>query len=225
MIKEIIAQENKEAKQSTMEKLDKFKSENGTSFPEAKAFADNLFNGENDGYYSDYSDRYDRTPKNGENGSWTDERGESKYIPSDATEKGRAGIAKLAEYGMDGIEYKNCEPDYSKCSEGTVQIENMTANRPDNFAQANEKLAEQWNDKARDGRTDWTDEDVDKWRKENKLSWHECCDTKTMHLVSQDIHGDATSVFPHLGGVAECKARDSIGGGFDEQSKNGNLGS
>ena len=42
MIKEIIAQENKEAKQNTMDKLEKFKSEDGTSFSEAKAFADNL---------------------------------------------------------------------------------------------------------------------------------------------------------------------------------------
>lgn len=216
MIKEIIAQENKEAKQNTMEKLEKFKSEDGTSFFEAKAFADSLFKGESDGFYTDYIDRYKQTPKNGEFGYWDGERGESKFTPSAETEKGRAGIEKLAEYGMDGIEYKNCEPDYSRCSEGTVRIDNMTEFRASNFAQADEKLAEQWNAKSKDGRTDWSAEDVDKWRNESKLSWHECCDTQTMHLVSRDIHGADTSVFTHSGGVAECKARDNIGGGFDE---------
>ena len=216
MIKEIIAQENKEAKQNTMEKLEKFKSEDGTSISEAKAFADNLFKGESDGFYTDYIDRYNQTPKNGEFGSWDGDRGESKFTPSAETEKGRAGIEKLAEYRMDGIEYKNCEPDYSRCSEGTVRIDNMTEFRASNFAQADEKLAEQWNAKSKDGRTDWSAEDVDKWRHESKLSWHECCDTQTMHLVSRDIHGADTSVFTHSGGVAECKARDNIGGGFDE---------
>lgn len=212
MIKEIISNESKEAKQNIMENLDKFKSNEGTTFSEAKAFADNLFNGENDGYYSDYSDRYDRTPKDGEGGSWTGDRGESKFVPSDTTEKGRAAREKLAERGIDGIEYKNGEPDFSKCSEGTVRIDNMTEFRASNFSQADEKLAEQWNSNAREGKTDWTDKDVYKWRHENKLSWHECCDTKTMHLLSRDIHG----VFIHWGGVAECKARDNIGGGFDE---------
>lgn len=216
MIKEIIAQENKEAKQNTMDNLEKFKSQEGTSFSEAKSFADNLFQGDNEGFYTDYIDRYNQTPKNGEFGHWEGERGESKFIPSTETEKGRAGAEKLAEYGMDGIEYRNCEPDYSKCSEGTVKIDNMTEIRPDNFAQADEKLAEQWNANARENRTDWSPEDVDKWRHDNNLSWHECCDTVTMHLVSRDIHGGDTSVILHSGGVAECRARDSMGGGFDE---------
>ena len=117
---------------------------------------------------------------------------------------------------MDGIEFKNCEPDYSKCSEGTVRIENMTENRPSNFAQADIKLADQWNKEMREGRNDWKDEDVEKFRKSNNLSWHECCDTKTMNLVSRDIHGADTSVFLHSGGVAECRVRDHVGGEFDE---------
>lgn len=47
-----------------------------------------------------------------------------------------------------------------------------------------------------------------------QCSWHERCDTKTMDLVPYDIH----SYCKHLGGVSECKARDSVndGGGFDE---------
>ena len=167
-------------------------------------------------YYTEYSERLKHTPVDSENGHWEGERGESKYIPSPETEKGRAGISKLAEYDMDGIEYRNCEPDYSDCSEGTVQIDNMSENRPSNFSQADIKLSEQWNAENREGRSDWTDEDVENYRKENNLSWHECCDTKTMNLVSRDIHGGDTSVFLHSGGVAECKVRDNTGGGFDE---------
>ena len=88
--------------------------------------------------------------------------------------------------------------------------------QPGNFSQADAKLAEKWNEQQKDGRTDWTDEDVYEWRHDpaHQCSWHERCDTKTMDLVPYDIH----SYCKHLGGVSECKARDSVndGGGFDE---------
>ena len=102
----------------------------------------------------------------------------------------------------------------------------MTANRNDyqedgewkagNFSQADAKLAEQWNTQGKDGRTDWTDKDVYNFRKdsEQKYTWHERCDTKTMDLVPSDIH----QCCKHLGGVSECKVRDAQnnGGEFDE---------
>ena len=97
-----------------------------------------------------------------------------------------------------------------------MKIDNMTENRPSNFDQADIKLSARWNEMAKDGRIDWKQKDVEAFRHENKLSWHECCDRETMHLVSRDIHGDDTSVFPHLGGVSECRARDNSGGEFDE---------
>lgn len=167
-------------------------------------------------YYTSHKERIDKTPVKPEFGKWEGERGESKFVPSAETEKGQRGIEKLAEYGLDGIEFRHGEPDYSKCSEATVKIDNMTENRPSNFDQADIKLSARWNEMAKDGRTDWKQEDVEAFRHENKLSWHECCDRETMHLVSQDIHGNDTSVFPHLGGVSECKARDNSGGEFDE---------
>lgn len=167
-------------------------------------------------YYTTLDERIGRTPVDSINGTWTGDRGFSKFVPSDNTEKGRAAIAKLAEYGLDGIEYKNGEPDYSKCSVATVRIEGMTELRPKNFDKADAKLAEQWNNEKRDGRTDWIDKDVCDYRQANKLSWHERCDTKTMDLVHRDIHGNDTSVFIHSGGVAECKARDRKVSGFDE---------
>ena len=42
-------------------------------------------------------------------------------------------------------------------------------------------MAEKWNEQQKDGRTDWTDEDVYEWRHDpaHQCSWHERCDTKT----------------------------------------------
>ena len=101
-------------------------------------------------------------------GDWDGEPGNSTFHP----EKQEAKDA-LKEYKQEGIEYKDGEPDFSKVSEATVEIEDMTSSRPYNFMQADEKCAEQWNQSGRDGRTDWTARDVANWRKENKYSWHE----------------------------------------------------
>lgn len=166
-------------------------------------------------YYTDYTDRLNLTPSEQTmEGKWEGERGESKFIPSGETDRSIAAKEALAEKGMDGIEYRQAEPDFSKCAEATVQIENMTPYRPDNFAQADEKCAEQWNKIKKDNRDDWTADDVKRWRLENSYTWHECCDTRTMLLVSRDIH----SFFRHSGGVAECKAmlESNAGGIFDE---------
>lgn len=216
MMKETTLNELNDNKKNILDDLSKFSADLKTNISEAKDYVKKLFNDIMDKCYTDYSERLKCTPIDPKYGHWEGERGESKFIPSPETEKGRAAISKLAEYGMDGIEFKNCEPDFSKCSEGTVRIENMTENRPSNFAQADIKLAEQWNNEMREGRNDWKDKDVEEFRKSNNLSWHECCDTKTMNLVSRDIHGADTSVFLHSGGVAECRARDHVGGEFDE---------
>lgn len=176
--------------------------------------------------YTSYEDRLKHTPnENSDLGTWEGKRGESKFIPNPNSETGCIAKNKLSEYGMDGVEYKYAEPDFSHCSEATVTIDNMTQNRENyidkdgnyqlgNFAQADFKCADLWNSIGRDGKTDWSASDIREWRRENQYSWHECCDTSTMQLVSRDIHG----TFKHSGGVAECKLRDSInlGDEFDE---------
>lgn len=217
-----------ETKPSEASGFQEIKPRTGMTISEAIDFVRSLFSetqDTSDGYYNDYETRKDRTPIDGPRGQWEGERGESKYVPSDETEAGKAAKEKLAEYDMDGIEYTNAEPDFSECAEATVEIDNMTEHRenyPDsegniqlgNFSQADAKCAEQWNATKRDGRTDWKPEDVRDWRRENNYSWHERCDTRTMDLVPYDIH----SYFGHSGGCAECRVRDTadIGGGFDE---------
>ena len=40
--------------------------------------------------------------------------------------------------------------------------------------------------------------------KENKYSWHECKDCKTMQLVPIEVHGN----IEHKGGISEMKAKN-----------------
>lgn len=229
-----------ETKPPAVESFKGIKPQEGTTPKEAQAYWDEQFNNSElpsdavsrdevepaDGHCVPFKDRLDHTPHdNTDRGSWDGERGDSKFIPSEETDAGRVAKEKLAEKNMDGVEYKDAEPDFSECAEATVVIDNMTENRddyldtdgnyqPGNFSQADAKCAEQWNTSQKDGRSDWTAADVRDWRRENNCSWHERCDTCTMDLVSRDIHG----FFTHSGGVAECKARDAVdlGGGFDE---------
>ena len=141
-------------------------------------------------------------------GEWDGESGNSRFHP----EKIEAREA-LTKYKQEGIDYKDGEPDFSKVSEATVKIEDMTSIRPYNFRQANEVCAKQWNEEKKDGRTDWTARKVEDWRIENKYSWHERLDMKTMDLVQRDIHDECK----HYGGIAECRRYEALtGGGFDD---------
>lgn len=152
----------------------------------------------NDGFFSSYKERLDQTPLDGPRGHWEGERGSSKFIPSNEEIKNI-----LAKFGLDGIEYKNGVPDFSRCSECTVEIENMSPQRRGkggNFEQCDAKCAEVWNQEKRDGRSDWTARDVEQWRMENKYTWHERNDRKTCDLVPTEIN----DYFGHLGGVSEC---------------------
>ena len=151
--------------------------------------------------FSKLTERIKKTPLEGNGGHWLGERGQSKWITTDAKVK-----EKLAKYGQDGIDFKNGVADFSKVSEQTVEIDGMTDIRKSNFDKADTKCAEAWNKEMRDGRSDWTARQVQEYRHENKLSWHERSDMKHCDLVSRDIHQNAG----HSGGVYECKLRDNV---------------
>ncbi len=163
-----------------------------------------------DGFYTTRKERIDHTPVEG----WEGERGESRYIPaSEAAQK------ILKDNGLEGIEYKNGVPDFSPCAVESVEIDNMTANKYENFKQCRVKIAEKWNAEGRDGRTDWTPRDVEQWQKDNHFLIHECSDMRTCQMVPEEVHKACT----HTGGRMECKLRDSNvedpslkGGKFDE---------
>lgn len=179
------------------------------------------------GKYNSYETRLLRSPADDNPilGRYEGERGESKYIPSGRTVEGVVVIGILKEYGIDGIEYRNAEPDFEVCSEAVVRIKAMSENRENysdsngipamgNFSQADIECAKLWNRQKRGGRDDWNGRDVIEYRKENGLTWHEKCDTDTMVLVRSEIN----LYFRHSGGCSECRMRDHAqdGGGFDE---------
>ena len=143
-------------------------------------------------------------PIEGNGGHWEGERGNSKWFPNrDEIPKnpltnpdGLTWGQILDKYGIDGIEFKNGEPDFSPVAKGTVEIDHFTDNRygkGGNFDQACERLAEQ---------RGCTKEEVKVWMKENKYTWHEGSDCKTMDKVPTEIHGNIR----HSGGISEAKA-------------------
>ena len=141
---------------------------------------------------------YEVLPKN--NGGWTGEPGNSKWKPTldftpinkQTNPDNKSWEEILKKYGIDSIPFKDGEPDFSEISKGNVEIDDFTDDRPSNFSQADEKLAEQ---------RGCTPEEVKQWREENKYTWHECNDCKTMQKIPREIHGN----IPHSGGVSEYK--------------------
>ena len=180
------------------------------------------------GEYNSYDTRLAHTPADDNPifGRYEGIRGESKYIPSRRTVEGVIVTEILSQYGIDGIYYRNAEPDFEPCAEAVVKINGMTENRENysdsmgetalgNFSQADIELAKAWNLERREGRSDWEARDVLNYRKANNLTWHEKCDTETMVLVRFEIN----FFFRHSGGCSECRVRDAAGtdgGGFDE---------
>ena len=136
-------------------------------------------------YPSTYDERINQTPVN--NGSWTGDRGESKFI-SELDEVNDV----LKQYDIDGIEYKDGIPDFSPVSEGEISHPDMSIDRNKNFKVADELLAK---------KLDVPRKEITKLRKQGKLTWHELNDMETMQLVPSVVN----SKFGHLGGVAEVK--------------------
>ena len=135
-------------------------------------------------------------PKDGNNGKWDGERGNStwypdrEYVPQKNNPEGKTWGEILDKYGIKGIKYKDGEPDFSEVCEAEVEIDDFSDNRSDNFDKADIALAKQ---------RGCTPEEIAKWRKENGYTWHECKDMKTMQLVPREIHNN----LPHSGGISE----------------------
>ena len=81
-----------------------------------------------------------------------------------------------------------------------------------NYEKADIECAKAWNLGQRDGKEDWTNKDVKKWRVANGYTWHEDNDMKTCCLVPTEVH----DVCRHLGGVSEIKNILNQIGGFDD---------
>ncbi|MBP2619878.1 HNH endonuclease [Streptococcus panodentis] len=202
-------------KEKETDNFKKITPETGITLEEARDFTKNLLSKASENRIKDIDSNTDseKVVKNipSANGEWEGEPGNSKWIPDDESinpnlqtnpEQKNWGDIKQ-EYNFDGIVFRNCEPDFSKVSKGTVEIDSFSENRAKNFAQADIQLAKQRN---------CSPEEIRQFRKENKLTWHERSDMKTMDLVPSIIHGG----IPHSGGIARIKALGKEGGENNE---------
>lgn len=156
--------------------------------------------------YSDYKSRIAQTPKEGNGGKWTGERGESDFVLDEPMGYNFDGKT----YTVKSITYKNGIPDFSKCQRAQVKIPNMTNNRYNNFKQADEALAEIWTKNKYEGKT-WTRSDVASYRQNNELTWNEMNNMQSMQLLPSAPHAK----FGHLGGVGEYNAGPGREGEID----------
>ena len=170
-------------------------------------------------YPSTYEERLDRTPTiENPNGKWSGDRGESMFVPT---------VDRVCEIlrnkGLEGINYRDGIPDFNPISEAKVTIQGMSQHRLSqmgengerivgNYEKADIECAKAWNLEQRDGKEDWTNKDVKKWRVTNGYTWHEDNDMKTCCLVPTEVH----DVCRHLGGVSEIKNILNQIGGFDD---------
>lgn len=170
-------------------------------------------------YPSTYKERLDRTPTT-ENprGKWSGDRGESMFVPTDDRFR-----ELLQSKGVEGINYKDAIPDFGPIAEAKVTIQGMSQHRLSqmgengerivgNYEKADIECAKAWNLEQRDGKDDWTHQDVKNWREANGCTWHEDNDMKTCCLVPTEVH----DVCRHLGGVSEIKNILNQIGGFDD---------
>lgn len=170
-------------------------------------------------YPSTYKERLDRTPTTeNPHGKWSGDRGESMFIPTDNKLR-----ELLQSKGVEGINYKDAIPDFSPIAEAKVTIQGMSQHRQSligesgerivgNYEKADIECAKAWNLEQRDGKDDWTHQDVKNWREANGYTWHEHNDMKTCSLVPTEVH----DVCRHLGGVSEIKNILNQIGGFDD---------
>lgn len=170
-------------------------------------------------YPSSYKERLDRTPSiENPNGKWSGDRGESMFIPTDDRFR-----ELLQSKGVEGINYKDAIPDFSPIAEAKVTIQGMSQHRLSligengerivgNYEKADIECAKAWNLEQRDGKDDWTHQDVKNWREANGYTWHEDNDMKTCSLVPTIAHETCR----HLGGVSEIKKALNQIGGFDD---------
>lgn len=145
-------------------------------------------------------------PLEGPGGHWNGKRGNSMWKPDDnfvplktnPCEKTWSEIKK--DYKMEGIKFENGEPDFSAISEGTVKIEKYSSSCTDNFDKADIELAKH---------KGVSPDEIYKYRKENKLTWHERRDMGTMDLVPSIVHGNIS----HSGGISEIKKLEELQNG------------
>lgn len=148
--------------------------------------------------YSKYNARLMQTPKEGNGGHWSGDRGESEFILDEP-------IVCSDGREIKSVLYQNAVPDFAPFQKVQVKIPKMTNSRPKNFRQADQALAEYWTRIKYQGRI-WTVNnevnEIEIYRRAHNLTWHEMNNMESMQLVPSEVN----STFGHLGGVGEFNA-------------------
>ncbi len=154
-------------------------------------------------YVNDATNKMSGSPLEGNHGHWDGDRGNSKWVPDKnhtPSLKNDSGYNNpnndtmgelLNKHNIDGIDFKNGEPNFETISKGNVELDSFDK-RSTNFRNADIELAKEKGCKP---------EDVKQWRQDNGYTWHECKDMKTMQKVPHEIHAN----IPHSGGISESK--------------------
>lgn len=201
MINEIFSSDVKEAGSQSVEGYRNIKPEKEMTYKELNEAVKSELNKAAEEAKAESSENTRHIPRTG--GEWTDTPGESEWkpdpdvVPGDAygtNPEHRTWREIMEKYDFKSVPFKDNVPDFSELSKGNVEIADFTDDRPSNFDQADEKLAKQWG---------CSPKDVAQWRKENRYTWHECIDCKTMQLVPTEVHGNIR----HSGGISEYKSR------------------
>ena len=130
------------------------------------------------------------------------ETGNFEFIPDSDTARDI-----MAKYGQETIRYSDEFPEFKPFTKHQsewgevdceVKVGYMSEHRPSNYSQADEALAAKI---SADTGTTVTAAEIENYRKNNRLTWHEVEDRETMQLVPRDIHDSAR----HRGGVSQAK--------------------
>lgn len=157
--------------------------------------------------YTTYEDRIEQLKRIKKGiGEWSGKIGESDFVLNEPiTLPDGTKITKVT--------YRNGIPDFSPYAKAEINISNMTNKRlgkGNNYNQADEALAAIWTKQKFDGKS-WTARDVEVYRTENNLTWHEMSNMESMQLVPFEVN----DTFKHYGGVAEYNAMIGRTGGAE----------
>ena len=119
--------------------------------------------------------------------------------------------AKLKEKnGVEGVLYKDGEPDFSPLADPVLRIV-VTEKEIPSFRSASKDALKgkgtfQIAEEAVAERTGMTVKQVRAYMKEHKLTWHECADCHTIMAVPTEVN----AIFSHKGGISIKRERDAM---------------
>ena len=160
----------------------------------------------------------DRLPATG--GEWSDpeREGDSEWQLDDTTEiqwrhggetHTMTGAEFKERYGVEGVEYKNGEPDFEPFEDdliGSVQLEDLPTQRggrDGSYVIASQLAAE---------KLGITADEVTEYMREKGLTWHECGDCKTMRAIPTEVN----AAFPHTGGISIRRSVRAVAEGISD---------